>query len=377
MRSELRATESAASAAERIGGPAPPTRPVARLLRHLAGDLFGCLIIGAVLTLVLTPFITSGPPYRWLASFVFNTTISLCIGFSVSLGLRLGLPPLQRRFPSRAANVVHHIVLAIPSTAVGAELAVRTIEALGGMRAGDLRFDVLRIGFVVVGIILAIDLTYERLRHRARRDELRAQEARREALRAQLRALQARTNPHFLFNSLNTAAGLIEEDPEAAERVLEKLSGLFRYTLRGTEVRWVPLREEVAAVESYLEVESVRLGERLRTELSIAPETEAILIPPLVVQPLVENAVLHAVGPRPAGGRIRLAAERRDSRLLLRVEDDGDGLGSSPHRGSGTSLAELEERLELVYGGSAELTTAASELGGLEVRLTLPLEEKP
>ena len=197
----------------------------------------------------------------------------------------------------------------------------------------------------------------------------------RAGLRAELRALQARTNPHFLFNSLNTAAGLIEEDPAAAEQVIERLAGLFRYSLRGSERSWVRLSEEVEAVRGYLEVEAIRLGERLTSEVSVAPELAEVLVPPLVLQPLVENAVLHGVAPRKEGGRVSVAASRTDSTLVLSVSDDGHGPGSSPHRGSGTSMVDLEKRLQMVYGGDARFSSAAGAEGGFRVDLSLPLEQ--
>ncbi|MCP4205103.1 MAG: hypothetical protein GY769_24605 [bacterium] len=346
------------------------------LFRDLPRDLLWCLVIGLILTLILTPFIGGGPGV-WIQSFVFNSIISLCIGLAVSNAFRFGLPALRRLFPGAASGIVLYAFVAVTGTALGAEAAVRVIDALGGIKAASFRADVLRIAFVVVAIILTAELAYTRLRQKARRDELRAQQARKQALHAELKALQARTNPHFLFNSLNTVAGLIEENPAGAERVLEKLAGLFRYTLKGTEVGWVRLAEELDNVSSYLEVETIRLGDRLQCEFQVPPQARDVLVPPLVLQPLVENAVLHAVAPRKRGGSVRVGAVIRDSNLVLSVSDDGDGPGTSPHRGSGTSLSELEERLDLVYGGTSDFWTGANPEGGFEVRLTLPMQGKP
>jgi two-component system sensor histidine kinase AlgZ len=343
-------------------------------LHELPSDLLSCVAIGTVLTLILTPFIGIGPN-RWLQSFAFNTLVSLCIGLSVSNAFRFVLPRLRRLAPNPGTGLVLHMALAIAATGFGAEAAVRSIDAIGGMRAADFRMDVFRIGFVVVTIIMAAEIAYSRLRTRARRDELSAQEARKQALHAELKALQARTNPHFLFNSLNTVAGLIEENPAGAERILEKLADLFRYALKGTEVDRVRLSEEVEAVEGYLEVEAIRLGDRLRSEVRVQAEAGSTLVPPLVLQPLVENAVLHAIAPRKQGGLVRVEAEIRDRTLVLTVTDDGDGPGSSPHRGSGTSLSELEERLELLYDGAAGFSAGATDPAGFAVRLTLPIGE--
>lgn len=343
------------------------------LLRTLPIELLWCLGVAVVLTLLVTPYLTRGGGF-WLEAFLLNSIISICIGMSVMNSYRFLLPPLARRFPGAVANVVVHAAIAVFGTGLGVELAVRIIDAIGSMHANDLRRDAFRIGIVVVAVILGYDMAYNRLRQRARRDELRAQEARKQALRAELKALQARTNPHFLFNSLNTAAGLIDEDPAAAEQVIERLAGLFRYSLRGSEVSWVRLSEEVAAVRSYLEVEAIRLGERLRSDISVAPEVSEVLVPPFLLQPLVENAVLHGIAPRKGGGRVSVEAKRGDAALLLSVADNGDGPGSSPHAGTGTALVDLEKRLEMIYGTDATFVSTTGVDGGFTVALSLPLE---
>ncbi len=354
-------------------GCAEPRPTLGRYLtRSLPEDLFWCLGIAIFLTLLMGPFLREHS--AWYQIFALNAIISTAIGLSVTNAYRFLMPALRRRLRGAVGNAFAHLLIAVGSTAFGVEVAVRSIEATGGMKAADLRPDAFRIGIVIVAVLLGFQLVYERLRRQARRDELRAQEAKKEALRAELRALQARTNPHFLFNSLNTVAGLIEESPAAAERMIERLAALFRYTLRGSEAGWVRLAEEIEAVRSYLEVEAIRLGDRLESEVSVGPEAGEVLVPPLVLQPLVENAVLHGVAPRREGGRVRVEARRTDSSLVLSVADDGDGPGSSPHRGSGTSLVELEKRLELLYGGDAVLASAPVSAGGFEVTLSLPLE---
>jgi sensor histidine kinase YesM len=225
-------------------------------------------------------------------------------------------------------------------------------------------------------VIWAIEYVYTKLRVHARNVELREERARRDALKAQLETLQARTDPHFLYNSLNMVAGLIDEDPALAERVLEKLSDLFRYALEGSRKARVTLGEELAAVRGYLEVQSLRLGERLRFEIDAADGVESLSVPPLVLQPLVENAVLHGVSPRVDGGAVLVRARRRNGLLELSVEDDGSGPGSSPSTGTRTSLRDLQERLDLLYGGEAKLESGKSENGGYRVRVELPLSEE-
>lgn len=343
------------------------------LRQEMFTTLLWCLGVAVGLTFILVSF-TDGTE-RWLGGFLVNLIISLAIGFSLHAGFRWALPPLLDRFPGRLGFWLGHLTLVVGGVLVGTEVAIRVIGWLGGSPATEMRADVLRIGLVIALVIVTVLVAFDRLRDHARRTELRAEQAQREALQAQLSVLQAQTNPHFLFNALNSVAGLIDEDPGAAERALEKMSRLFRYALEGSKTDWVRLAAELATVDDYLEVERLRLGERLRGTIETEGRVENLLVPPLVLQPLVENAVLHAVAPRRGGGRVEVLARRRDSRLTLTVTDDGPGFGRSPHRGSGGSLADLERRLELIYDGVARLTTHSPAGGGCRVEVELPIRE--
>jgi two-component system sensor histidine kinase AlgZ len=348
-------------------------RPV-RLLRALGGDLLACAGIAVALTVILVAFSNQESSLEyWLWAFAFNMIVATAIGLLLSNLYRFAQPWFLKRFPGRVGYWTSHALIVTCGVGVGVELALRITTALGGPNVQVLRSDVLQVAVVVTVVVTAAAVGFETLRERARRVELTAQRAQQEALRAQLEALQARTNPHFLFNSLNTVAGLIEEDPRKAEDVLERLSGLFRYSLEGSRTDWVGLEQEIDAVSGYLEVERVRLGDRLRSEVHVEPETQGILVPPLLLQPLVENAVLHAVAPRSEGGCITVTARRNGAALCLEVTDNGPGLGSSRHRGSGTSLEDLHRRLEMIYGGRARLDVSSPDDAGCRVTLTLPL----
>lgn len=344
------------------------------LLRELPADLAWCLAIAVLLTLLVTPFVSTGriPLEHWIWGLLQNFLITACIGLSVANLYRFVYPRLVKRFATRLAKMALHLLLIGAGVGVGVEISVRILQALFGAIPTGFRGSAIQIGLVIAGLVVALSITYEQLRDRARRDELRAEQARQEALRARLEALQARTHPHFLFNSLNTAAGLIEEDPTAAERVLERLAGLFRYSLEGSSKEWVRLAEELEAVRTYLDVETIRLGERLRIDFQVASEVENVLVPPLVLQPLVENAILHGIAPRKGGGAVVVRAARNGSRLELAVLDDGPGPGNSRHRGTGSALADLENRLRLIYGDRAALNLGEGPSGGYQVTLSLP-----
>jgi two-component system sensor histidine kinase AlgZ len=211
------------------------------------------------------------------------------------------------------------------------------------------------------------------LRGRAHDAERRLIEERQAALKAQVEAILSRTNPHFLYNALNTIASLIPEDPRLAEATVERLADLLRYALDSSQKDQVPLERELSMLRDYLEVQQARFGDRLRFSFDVEEELLAVCVPPLLLQPLVENAVLHGVAGRKSGGSVTLTATRRPSAVAIQVDDDGPGPGRSTHRGSGTSLHDLERRIELVYGPGARLTTSRNEQGGFSARLEVPI----
>jgi signal transduction histidine kinase len=214
-----------------------------------------------------------------------------------------------------------------------------------------------------------------------RMHEETARAARAEVLRAQaeLQAIRSQLNPHFLLNTLHAALGLVRRDPALAERALVRLGEVLHYGLRmhRESLDQVTLADEWAFVESYLEIESLRLEERLQLQLEADPEAMQELVPPFVLQPLVENAILHAVAPRKAGGRVVITARRLGDSLRLEVCDDGPGLPRAPLRsGNGLGLRLLRERLALLYAGRASLSLQAADSGGVRATIELPLDRE-
>jgi signal transduction histidine kinase len=205
----------------------------------------------------------------------------------------------------------------------------------------------------------------------ARADALRA--------RAELATLRSQLNPHFLLNTLHAALGLVRRDPARAEQALERLGELLHYGLRmhREALDQVTLAQEWAFVRSYLEVESLRLEDRLQLRLDAEPEAMDCLVPPFVLQPLVENAILHAVAPRKNGGRVTVTTRRQGELLQIEVSDDGPGLPSAPERsGSGLGLQLLRERLAMLYAGRAQLSLRPADGGGLRATIDLPLDAR-
>jgi signal transduction histidine kinase len=201
--------------------------------------------------------------------------------------------------------------------------------------------------------------------------------ARAEALRAraELALLRSQLNPHFVLSTLHALMGLVRREPAKAEAALERLGELLRFGLHvhHANLDQVSFREEWAFVGSYLALEQLRLGDRLRLTLSAGEDVMDVPVPPFALQPLVENAIVHAISPRREGGRLDLSVSRVNGRLLLDVEDDGPGTSESAVAASprlGVRL--LRERLAALYGGDARLVFERAAEGGLHVRLDLP-----
>jgi hypothetical protein len=304
------------------------------------------------------------PGDHWLSSWFRYAMVGGCIGGTLQLLYGQLWPRVLRRTPPWPLAALGHLGSSAVAVFGGGELATRALSALYAFDPDRVRTGVWRLGLLVTLSIVGVQLVYSHLRARARRAEQSALAQRAAADRARLDALVARTNPHFLFNSLNSLAALIPDDAPAAERMVEQLAGLMRYTLEGSRRDQVPLADELAAVRDYLDIERLRSGERLRAEIDVGEELGASPIPALCLLPLVENAVLHG-GP----GLVRVVARRIPEGLELVVEDEGAGTG---HAGTRTALADLRERLRLLHGERASLTAGPRPEGGWTARVVLP-----
>ena len=227
-----------------------------------------------------------------------------------------------------------------------------------------------------VVILLAGHLARDRRLHAAEaslaESRLRTALAETAATRAEMAAIQARLNPHFLSNALHSVSALVASDPLAAEDALDRIGDLFRYSLVQSERHVVCLDDEWRFVQDYLAIEQMRLGARLTVELSLERAAAECDVPLFVLQPLVENAIRHGIGPRTAGGTVRVSARRDNGRVVLEVLDDGEG--ASPERveaSSGTGLRTLRQRLTLddAFRGSVDVETALGR--GFLVRVSL------
>jgi len=196
-------------------------------------------------------------------------------------------------------------------------------------------------------------------------------------------ALQNQINPHFLFNTLNSVSSLVRFDPEMARELIVKLATIFRRLLNSSE-SFVPLREEVEFIDNYLDIEVVRFGrDKLQVIKELDPESLEIMVPSMLLQPLVENSIKHGLSAKVEGGSIYLRSRLNTKDLVVEVEDDGVGMGAAqlverPNGlgGTGIGMANVAERLKVLYGDTAKMTIDSRDGKGTLVRLRLPVLEE-
>jgi signal transduction histidine kinase len=293
--------------------------------------------------------------------------------------------PLDLR-PARLRNLLAHVPALVAFSAVHhAAYAAVMWWPLGGPQgghhhdsfldfylasfAGSLTTNVLLYVLVVIGSQAL--LNYEgRLAAEASEERLKAQLA-----EARLRVLKMQLHPHFLFNTLHSINSLVTEDPAGASQMITRLGDFLRLTLEHSERQFVTLAEEVEFLRSYLDIEQVRFQDRLTVEFDVEHAALSAEVPHLILQPLVENAIRHAVASRAGPARIRVAARRADGSLRLEVSDSGPGITAAASRpGAGVGLRNVRARLEQLYGGRHRFELANGDGGGLTVTLELPLD---
>jgi two-component system, LytTR family, sensor kinase len=212
------------------------------------------------------------------------------------------------------------------------------------------------------------------------RIQIKLEEQERLLLSARMEALQNQINPHFLFNTLNSVSSLVRFDPDTARELIIKLATILRRLLNSSDA-FVPLREELEFIDNYLDIEVVRFGpDKLQVVKELEPASLDVMVPAMLLQPLIENSIKHGLASKIEGGTIFLRSRLTDSRLIVEVEDNGVGMGSAQLLekptglgGTGIGLANVAERLKVLYGDTARMTIDSHEGKGTLIRLRLPL----
>jgi sensor histidine kinase YesM len=211
-----------------------------------------------------------------------------------------------------------------------------------------------------------------------RASELAQSSLKSQLAQAQLRALKMQLHPHFLFNTLHSISSLVLEDPPKANSMIARLGDFLRLTLENSDQQLVSLKEETEFLRCYLEIEQVRFGERLTVAFELEPQTLSAQVPHLILQPVVENAIQHAIAQRATRGHINIKAKRLNSSLLLEVRDNGPGITSKSDLSAtkGVGLSNVRARLHQIYGSDFHFEIGNARDGGLAVVIEVPFQRE-
>src|SRR5207248_2195715 len=209
-----------------------------------------------------------------------------------------------------------------------------------------------------------------------RTSELQQSSLKAQLAQAQLRALKMQVHPHFLFNTLHSISSLVLEDPPKANSMIARLGDFLRLTLDHADHELVTLKEEAEFLRAYLDIEQVRFGDRLKVAFEMEPMTLSAQVPHLILQPVVENAIQHAVAPRATRGHINIEAKRFNSLLRVEVRDDGPGIASNGDllKPKGVGLSNVRARLHQIYGSDFRFELMNARDGGLTVVMEIPFQ---
>lgn len=343
--------------------PSPTRAEAARQTLPLVGQTaLLCVLVAAVLTLLS---VTGGNFWRTL-------WFSQWIGFwsVVTVQLLRQLPGL-RRWPRRISLPLR-LALGLPA---GYSLGFACAYALLGepVRIAGL-FDYPLAAIVASLSATGFVLYLVWLRNRLADEAAARLLAQKLAVEAELRLLRAQLDPHMLFNTLANLRSLVDEDPREAQQMIDRLITFLRATLAGSRAETSTLQAEFEQLQAYLEIMALRLGRRLRYQLELPAELQQAAVPPMLLQPLVENALKHGVEPKVGGATVTVSAERDADGLLLVVADTGIGLPDEPAAGSGSSygLAHVRGRLQALYGAAASLRLQAQQPCGTRAIVRIP-----
>jgi two-component system, LytTR family, sensor histidine kinase AlgZ len=351
-----------------------------RTWRYWARIAAGLISASIVVTVAFNGVTWATPWRQMLEVFSVSLLFSLCIGPPIAFIM----PRLSRRLTCHLAfpwNWAVMIAMMIGVAATGSLLAISLLAAVGYIRDGRVFANWLG-GSLKVSIYMTVTFgvvmsAYEIMRSQLdaaalalRTKERDEADARRLAAEAQLASIESRVQPHFLFNTLNSIAALVHDDPNGAERMTGQLAALLRSALDGTSTPLVPLDEELRVVRAYLDIERVRFGDRLRYSVDLGAGTADTMVPRMGLQTLVENSVKYSVSPQRAGAAILVRAAAGDGRLHVSVEDDGPGFDPAI-RPEGHGLDLLARRLGMLFDGRASMTVE-SRTGRTRVSLDLP-----
>jgi hypothetical protein len=357
--------------AMKANGPLPYSR-----LRRFTIDIAITQVFNLIIAVLITYVV------RGHGGFFVNLVFSICIGTLATGFIDGGRLFLWGECKPPKWKLILLIIVALPAAQlIGKLLAAALLgiprEALSAMRAGN------ATAMLIGGTVCSMFIIWffwsrehiEFLRAEAEAEKARAASIEKQAIQAQLQMLQAQIEPHMLFNTLANLQGLIAIDPPRAQHMLEQLIQYLRATLSSSRSEKTSLAHEFSLLDAYLGLMKVRMSTRLSYSLELPDELRSIAVPPMLLQPLVENAIKHGLEPKVEGGNITVRAERLGGLLKLTVTDTGLGLDGAPvnHNSTHLGVSNVRDRLHALYGASADFNLIPNTPNGVIARITIPL----
>jgi signal transduction histidine kinase len=314
-----------------------------------------------------------------------NFVIANCIGYLIHGGFVLGNALLSPRIWQRgfAVRSAYNAGITLVGVFGGYWLGFALLDmgdARGLVFTAQGAGQIVMLSLFISAILASIFLARERqaLAEAAfQRERARVEAAEHQFHLAQLKLLEAQIEPHFLYNTLANVISLVDADPPAAKRMVARLIDYLRQAARAVGTAEATVGQQMELLQAYLDLMALRTNARLSYQVDMAPEVAALPLPPMLLQPLVENAIKHGLEPKVAGGQVRVGARREDALLILTVADNGLGFRTTRgDGGGGLGLANLRARLETLYGARARMTIEDAQ-PGTTVTLALPIDSSP
>ncbi len=360
----------------------PQPSKLAAWLRHNLPQTLVINSIIAAIAVLLAGRLFSRPPRQTLQIAVVSMVYSQIIGTLISVSIGLGW--VEFKSYHKPWNWIFRILFLLILAAVGTMLANGILVTTGyfpknySWNAISTSFQFTLVFSVLMGLAAYLLNFFEQslkdVQLKLRTKELEEERARKLATEARLASLESRIHPHFLFNTLNSISALIPEDPQRAERLVEQLAALLRFCLDVNQRSLVPLAQELKITRDYLEIESVRLGNRLKFQLDVSSDFDLVEIPPLTIQTLVENSIKFAIAPRRMGGTVTVQAFSTDAGVTIEVTDDGPGFDSKDIQ-PGHGIDNVKSRLQVLFGDEADFQIS-SHSTGTSVSVSVPFHRR-
>jgi len=351
--------------------------PAIQVAMRFFGALLGALIFGCIFILIQSLQSEGFPNEAFRKAFVLLLFYGLCMAvLNVAFFALIGHWNRDRDFSLRLAlqALAAFLFTAILTVWIAGHLILLIypdVDVLQPRQYLLVSFYTLLFGLPVF-LYIAAHAAWKKALQRVREKEVAQERLEKELLAARLQALQAQTNPHFLFNTLNSIAALIATDPARAEATVERLAGLFRYATDSHDGRLASLGEEIAVIEDYLAIEKVRFGDRLQTSVTVDPRLENCRVPPLLLQPLVENAIKHGVSRREDETAVEVRIqEAAPGKLRFTVRNQGPA--PDPEKSwQGVGLSNVRSRCRALFGDDFSFRLSQSKPGWTEAELEIP-----